>query len=149
MQTHFFGLSGGERIAEGIEDVAPGGLAQDVVAVPQRVEQEYPGGEAFAFAAGAENRAYAVRIGNFLDTRLTRYELAETRPVMANPLSHRHRKAPFARKGFGLGQPVREPSAQQILALPVPHLQLVAQTEGGSGDDWIEQRGAALDPMRH
>src|SRR5580704_19341940 len=121
-----------------------------MVAVPQRVEQQRPSGDAFALAAGfAEQLLDHVGQADFLYRRLGRHQRRQLRPTARDPFADRHREAALLRHRLGGAYLSGKPAAEEILAEALAHFELVGQAVDEARDRGIEKWSAAVDAMRH
>src|SRR5690242_15606938 len=101
------------------------------MAMPERVEQQGPGGEAGAFlGGGGEELLYAALETNFADAGLRRHQRSELRAPTRDPFADRDGEAAFLRhrrRGFRM---CGEPSPQQVFAEAARDLELVGEAEG-------------------
>src|SRR5712691_705511 len=98
--------------------------ALDVTAVPERVEEEVPGGAGGALVAGGGKEALnCVWLADLPHCGRARDERADLVGASRDPACHRHGETALAGERLGRGKTFREPAAQQPLAEPAPDLE--------------------------
>ena len=143
-------LGGLRTLCEAREHVTFGRAAKNVAAMPQRVEQQGPGGTAGASRRIAEQRLDRVRRGRLRRCRAGDATSGPSRAPCRAIQSPTGTVKPCLRdQASAWGTRSASQLRSRYLAEAAPQLQRVGQAEGGARDHGIEKRRAPLDAMRH
>src|SRR5262249_49955357 len=132
------------------EHVAGGRAAADVVAMPERIKEQRPGGEAQTALTGMrEEPRDGARIADLPDAGLVRDQRPERGAPAPNPFTDRNGKALLAHESRRLGHLLSDPAPEQPFAQAIADFELVREPEGELREHGIEEWRASLDTMRH